>query len=551
MEKTSISPAFQPAVSEKLGRCIIMIVDDVEENLDLLEDVLTEHGYETIRARNGLEALESLHGTSAHLIIADAMMPRMDGFELCKALKRNPVYAKIPFIIYTVNYVDKEDEEFARHIGVDRYVLKYAGLGALIDSVKELLLERYGPGIGGPSAQTQVRENSLTGIDDPTFLEKHHTMVVRKLEEKMAELEMYAETLNRRNRELQASEVQYRSLFEHTGVAIFVIDQRTGKVLDANKMGIALLRSSKEEILSLPSFPLAEKNGFLSALLQTTTYFSGETAIKCKDGEIVEVEIGAGPVAQPNDTRLILFVRDVTVQRKMRQQLMEAEKMMLMGCFATGIAHEIRNPLTAVTLNLQYLLEKYGRESAGREYVESALDATRHVSNVVESTLSLARRSPLTLRPEQINSVVRDSLRFVRIPLQEKNIKVELRLSDDLPLLEIDAREVQQALLNLLQNAIEVSPQGSCLTVATVLVKDRDSRVGGRHVEILIKDSGPGVRAEDVPHLFEPLRTTKSGGTGLGLALSRHIMVRHGGEISLEPMAEGGTTARLIFQLRS
>ena len=540
MQKATVSPSTPLAESNHPGECTILIVDDLEENLDLLEDILSERSYRTVRARNGLEALEILKVTVVDVIVADAMMPRMDGFELCKAVRKLKPYAQTPFIIHSANYVDKEDEEFARRLGVDRYVVKDPGLVALMKAVEELLVRPSPPESGLPPVHNAQ-------IDEPTFLEKHHSMVSKKLEEKMSELELYAETLNRRNRELQASEARYRSLFEYASVAIFVIDRRSGKVVDVNRMGTLLLRSSREEILTMAHIPFIEKSPLPLSMEQEATYFTGESAIRARDGEIIEVEMGASPVAQPHDTRLILFLRDVTEQRKMRQQLLEAEKMMMMGCFATGIAHEIRNPLTAVTLNLQYLLHKRGNDVEIREYVESAAEATQRIGHVVENTLNLARRTPLVPRWERVNAVVSAALRFVRIPLQEKNLRISVRLGDSLPAVSLDAKEVQQALLNLLQNAIEVSPRGGTISVITSTHQRAGTNDKRAKVEIAVVDSGPGIRNEDLARLFEPLRTTKSGGTGIGLALSKHIMERHGGEISLEPNPGGGMIARLVF----
>jgi CheY-like chemotaxis protein len=108
----------------------VLLVDDAQENLDLLEDVLTEHGYMTVLARNGMDALELMTHEEVHLIVADAMMPKMDGFLLCKEVRARPASAAVPFVIYTGNYVDPQEQDFAHSIGVDRYVVKYAGLGA-------------------------------------------------------------------------------------------------------------------------------------------------------------------------------------------------------------------------------------------------------------------------------------------------------------------------------------------------------------------------------------------------------------------------------------
>jgi PAS domain S-box-containing protein len=547
MNDVVLSSSTQLAEDVRPRHPRLLIVDDIDENLDLLEDVLLEQAYEIVRAHNGVEALEVLRTTTVDLIVADAMMPKMDGFELCKALRQQTSTKNIPFVIHSANYVDKEDEDFAHTIGADRYVVKDPALSSLKSAIEELLERTAEHMAGTPEVRIQKGRGPQKGSNDREFLEKHHSMVSKKLEEKMVELEMYADTLNRKNRELQSSEARYRSLFEYASVAIFVIDRQSGKVLDVNRMGMNLLRSTREDVLTLETFPFAERNEFLASLLESTKYIAGETAVRARDGEIIEVEIGAGPVAQANDLRQILFIRDITEQRKMQQQLVQAEKMMMMGCFATGIAHEIRNPLTAVALNLQYLLHKHGAQTDIREYVEAAFEATLRVGNVVENTLNLARRTPLSLKPEKVNTVVNEVLRFVRIPLQEKGIKLRFALDETVPLVELDAKEIKQALLNLLQNAIEVSSTGGEITISTLCRPSRRPDEKRAKVEIGVKDSGPGIRPEDIPHLFELLRTTKAGGTGIGLALSKHIMDRHRGEISLEPHPEGGTLARLIF----
>ena len=125
-------------------RLKILCVDDVQENLELLEDVLSENGYAPLMAKNGVEALDLMHREQVHMIVADAMMPKMDGFQLCKEVRALPSGSTMPFIIYTGNYVDAADQEFARSIGVDRYVVKYAGLGTLVQAIDELAQQQYG-----------------------------------------------------------------------------------------------------------------------------------------------------------------------------------------------------------------------------------------------------------------------------------------------------------------------------------------------------------------------------------------------------------------------
>jgi PAS domain S-box-containing protein len=461
-------------------------------------------------------------------------------------VNENPQYAKIPYIIYTGNYVDEEDKELARRVGVDKYVMKYAGLGSLIEAVKELTLERYG-------YQFDLTVETSSYIDNQSFLEKHHTIVTKKLEEKMKELEMYSSTLARKNRELQVSENRYRSLFENASIAIFVVDGESPKIRDVNKQGIALLGYSKDELLELPELPFfsqrdgnPEPQNSCAQLFQRGEVVSQEVSIKTKSGEVMAADVSAGPVLQPNDARVMLFVRDITEQKKIRAQLLQMEKMSLMGRLAAGIAHEIRNPLAGVTLNLQYLQRKLDQTSPDYESIVAALEGAERIQHVIEDTLGLARVTPPILQEHSINSIISRTLSFLTIPLQDKNISMTTAYDENAPTVMVDHKQIQQVILNVVQNAIDVSPEGGSISVATRTISSQDAPHHNSNVEVAIQDAGSGIPPEVKAHMFEPFRTTKSGGTGLGLALSKYIIGRHQGDILIESAPSGGTIVRII-----
>jgi len=526
------------------GGLNILLVDDIQENLELLQDVLAENNYTSVLARNGVEALTKLRQERVHLIVADAMMPKMDGFQLCKEVRTLPGCAAVPFIIYTGNYIDETDQRLARSIGVDRYVVKYAGLGALVDAVNELVQQRYGLRAVQPVAAAEQ-------IDEHAFLEQHRAIVIRKLEEKMAELEMYADTLVRKNREIQASEERYRALFDHASIAIFVTDHESGRILDANRQALALLGYRKEELQAMPALPFgAEPGAHKSA---AALYASGETTIRTKSGEVIQADVVVGPVTRPQDPRVMLFVRDVTEKKKMQAELLQAEKLTLMGRLAAGIAHEIRNPLAAVTLNLQYLVAKLGAEGDLRQTLDDMLEGARRIETVIGNTLNLARVAPPVLELNQLNGLIDQVLRYVKIAVQQKRITIEARLDRNIPSISADARQIQQVMINVLQNAIDASPEGSMLTVTTgIAVEARTDGTPGslRKAVVGIRDRGAGIPPDHVKQIFESFRTTKAGGTGLGLALSKFIMDRHNAEIRIEPAVGGGTIVKLVFPIQ-
>ncbi len=514
----------------------ILHVDDAQENIDLVKEYFTDYGYTVISAGNGVEALDLLEQEDVHLIISDAMMPKMDGFQFCRKVKGLSEYAHIPFFIYTGDYLDQEDRELAKSIGVERYILKSDGLNELSEAVNEIANQWYG-----------YRPEDLAGendtIDDSAFLEKHHQVIIKKLEEKMHDLEQYAETLNKKNLELQESEARYRSLFENANIGIVILDRETRRILDVNKQAVNLFKYDKDELLALGSLPIEDDQQMTPQLLYTEQFFSGDASIKNKDGKSIEVKINSVPIARAHDPRIIVYIRDVSEQAKIQQKLLQIENMTLMGRLAAGIAHEIRNPLAAVTVNLQYLLKRFTGNDEIRSTVEMAMEGSKRAEQVIEKTLNLARAKPPQAKLEDVHDIIDQVLWFMRIPMKQKNISVEKTFSSDLPKISVDGKQIQQVLLNVLQNAVDVTHTNGSVGIHTFQFDDGDIK----KVCIEIVDNGPGIPEELQKHLFEPFNTTKRGGTGLGLAISKYIMDRHNADIQVSSRPGRGSTIRLQF----
>ena len=514
----------------------VLLVDDVPENLELLQDLLQERGYHVIATANSLEALAIAERDEIHVVVADALMPKMDGLELCKKVKQHPSRASLPFIIYTGSYIDQEDEDLARSIGVDRYLMKFAGTARLLEAVDELSLRRYG--FQGDSAA-----QAPAPIDEHAFLERHHTLVTKKLEEKMKELEIYAVTLEQKNRELVISEHRYRALFENASIAIFVVHAGNRRVLEVNRQALTLLGVEQEDLQALDELPFVDDEGHAVDLLSLKHGLTHECRLRTRAGEMRDIDITAGPVESTRDDRIMLFVRDITVAKRMRDHLLQTEKMAIMGRLAAGIAHEIRNPLAGIALNLQYLGLKIPADSPDHESIDAALEGTHRIQQVIDDTLGLARVSPPTLKEESINPVIARALQYLSVPLRQKGVIVDSRFAEQMPPVLMDAKQIQQVLLNILQNAIDASPVDSTIEVRTASLMAN----GTPSVAVTVRDHGPGFTADTAHRVFEGFHTTKVGGTGLGLILSKFIIDRHRGTIHLDNAPDGGAIVRLTF----
>jgi PAS domain S-box-containing protein len=158
----------------------ILIVDDMEVNLELLEARLQGSGYEVASAKNGIEALETLKRESIDMIISDILMPKMDGFQLCRECKKDDTLRKIPFIFYTATYTDKKDEEFALSLGAEKFIVKPAESKHFMEIIKGIF-KNYKKGIFAPS-EIPVEEEEI-------YLKEYNERLINKLEKKMLDLE--------------------------------------------------------------------------------------------------------------------------------------------------------------------------------------------------------------------------------------------------------------------------------------------------------------------------------------------------------------------------
>ncbi|HEU4536249.1 MAG TPA: ATP-binding protein, partial [Polyangiaceae bacterium] len=224
-----------------------------------------------------------------------------------------------------------------------------------------------------------------------------------------------------------------------------------------------------------------------------------------------------------------------------RRELVQAERLATVGRLAAQITHEIRNPISALGLNVELLEEEVAAlpEGAGeaRQLLAAIKGEVERLAQLSNRYLGLARRPRPDPQTGDVGDLVADVLRFVRPELERAGVRVAFERAAGAPDVRFDEAQIRQALLNLIRNAREAMPGGGSLTLGVA-----PSGEGG--VEITIDDTGGGVPEEVRGSLFDPFFTTKKQGTGLGLAITREIVEAHGGAIACEGR-EGGTRFRL------
>ncbi len=242
-------------------------------------------------------------------------------------------------------------------------------------------------------------------------------------------------------------------------------------------------------------------------------------------------------------TGWLLTIEDLTERVNMRQQMARMDRLASLGRMSAGIAHEVRNPLTGVSLLLDELHDRLLGQETDQQLIRRALGEIERLEGLVNEMLRFASMPAPQLAQGAIDEVLQDSLFLVRKQCQRSRITIIEQINSDLPLVRLDSDRMKQVFLNLFNNAIDAMPDGGELVIGAELIEG--------YIRLQIKDSGIGISAERIPLVFEPFYTTKGQGTGLGLAISYNIISDHGGEIDIESSPEEGTLISLQLPLNS
>ena len=220
-----------------------------------------------------------------------------------------------------------------------------------------------------------------------------------------------------------------------------------------------------------------------------------------------------------------------------RTQLARSEKLVAVGKLAASVAHEIRNPLTAMKMWLYSLRRSIGADHESQQKLDVLADEIARLDNIVRHFLEFSRPPQLSTAPQNLGPILDKTLGLVKYRLEEQHIDVQRPEEPELPEVQVDAEQLMQVFVNLINNAVDVMPRGGTLRISI----SKASRGGHDMLAVRIADSGPGMPADVQERIFEPFFTTKPEGTGLGLCIAASVMARHGGALMLESSTSQGT----------
>jgi two-component system CheB/CheR fusion protein len=360
---------------------------------------------------------------------------------------------------------------------------------------------------------------------------------------------------------LKASEAQYRLIFETAREGIWLMDAKTGVLVDVNPFFQDLVGFSRAELIGKKPWdvglyvdPVAAKSRFDSNLAGGFG-FEQEVALLTKTGQPVYVEaitntykLGERLVTQAN-------LRDVTERTKLQEQVRQMQKLDSIGRLAGGVAHDFNNLLNIISAHVAVLAREGAAADKRAESARSVERAVERGTAVVRQLLTFAKKTDVSFEPTDANVVVREVVSMLHETFP-KQIKVQTKLSEHLPRIHADPNQLHQALLNLAVNARDAMPRGGVLTLGTDVVTGETLRakfpeaMGRRYVELCVADTGDGMDGETRRRIFEPFFTTKgTKGQGLGLAVVYGIVNAHRGWIDLETEKAKGTTFRLYIEV--
>lgn len=251
------------------------------------------------------------------------------------------------------------------------------------------------------------------------------------------------------------------------------------------------------------------------------------------------------PVVEEGETDLghVMLVRDLTLSREETERQIESEKLNALTLLAAGVAHEIGNPLNSLSLHLQLLERRIRKLPEGdqvplREHLDTARTEISRLDTILKQFLQAMRPTQPDRRPTPLNELLRECLLSLSPELESRGIPVKVEVAASLPTLDLDPTQIKQALYNVIRNAYQAVEQGE----GEISIK---SEVTDFEVRLSIADNGSGMSPEEMGTMFEPFKTSKSEGTGLGMLIVRRILREHGGELEVESEEQVGTKVTL------
>ena len=507
----------------------ILLVDDEAENRLTFAEVLRSEGHSVETASDGLEALGLIKNVEFDVVISDALMPRMDGFVLCRTVKSDEAHKDLPVIILTGEYTDAIDVQFAKNLGAMDVLKKTSNpdrLLKLLSGLKETPRAKESPA---------PRE-----IPEKEYLKEYNVVLVKKLEAKMAELEAVNKKLVERNVQLERERRKYRQLFVSANDGILLVNRSDGVVVESNIHARKILKLTEK---GLTQKPLTELKSFGELLLEKISRGEAVQFESTYETEKSKIFLDiSGSSTGTEDNLYIVIIRNVTRRKEWLERFIVLDKLRALGRLSQGLVHEIGNPLNVISVNLQFLDKNLDDKLPEKNFTKSALAGVKSIEKVLRETMNFAQPQPPAKSKLRLGSLLSEISGLARASLQKSRIHLEIEEAVTNDMVVADKSQLLHAILNIVENSIDAMPLGGKL-----LFRLEDS-IDDNEIVLKIADTGSGMDEDTIKLAIEPFYTTKEGATGMGLSISNRLLELNDASMSLESTAGFGTTVTIRFR---
>jgi len=357
---------------------------------------------------------------------------------------------------------------------------------------------------------------------------------------------------------LKRQEVYFQQLFDDSPDAIALLDT-TDRFVNVNKAFEALFGYRAEEIKGRPINDIIvpedhmEEASVLSQAVLSGAVMRKEVVRRRKDGSVVDVSTLGYPIQFGNKmVGVYAIYSDITERKQAEEALKEAqerlirsEKLVAIGQLASGVGHELRNPLAAIKNAVLYVRRKVAKSELSAtepkvlEFLDIVDEEVNSSNKVITDLLSFSRVAKPTVSLVNVGSIIKDALNHVAM---SENVRLTMDVDPGLPMVMVDAAQIRQVFINIILNALEAMPEGGRLEIR--------ARSKAEFATVGFADTGCGIPESVTDKIFDPLFTTKPKGIGLGLAMCKSIMEGHGGDIGVKSKEGKGTTFTLSLPTR-
>jgi len=373
----------------------------------------------------------------------------------------------------------------------------------------------------------------------------NQNIATNEIEEKIAQKEEIIEHLMR---ELEDVKNFTESIIQSIGSGI-IITEMNDTITYINRAGERMLGFSKEELIGKPFniFSLKEKQSAIPSFLNNPDDLDTRKEGWMKKKDHTEFPVGFTinnhlSIRGERIGKIVVF-RDLTNVYKIQEEILRMDRLVSLGKLASGIAHELRNPLAGIKTTAQALSEEMSGDDSRREYLNRITKEIDRLNDLLKTFFSFAKPQKLNLIHCEIKDIINEIIPFLIKEIADKGIRFIETYHPQLPKVKVDKTQMHQVFLNLFLNAIQAMPNGGELKIeASPIYSVSSDGFKKNFIKVVISDSGRGIPPHIVQKIFDPFFTTKPKGIGLGLSITYQIIKKHGGTIKVESQWEQGTS---------